>query len=266
MLCIDGMRVLWLLLSALIATSARAELRDLCVDRPGLGTPACTIDPGHVIVEVGLVAWTLDRQPDMRTDTIVTGDFLVRMGLDDTTEAQFGWLASGQSRTRDIASGSISRVSGGGDIVLALRKNVSGPNGPVAVQGFVTLPTGGATIGAGDWGAGILVPLSIDLGSDFSVDLTPEVDAAVDQDRSGRHLAFGSTIGFSAPLTKALTMTAELSVMRDDDPAQRSTMTLASTSVGYQTDDDTQIDFGAVAGLNSDSPDLELYLGISRRF
>src|SRR6185503_1298265 len=54
------------LLAALLllaAGTARAEgLRDFCPDRPGLGTPACTMDPGHIAVELGLGDWTLTRQ------------------------------------------------------------------------------------------------------------------------------------------------------------------------------------------------------------
>ncbi len=32
--------------------SAGKELREPCFDSPGLGIPACTLDPGHVAIEV----------------------------------------------------------------------------------------------------------------------------------------------------------------------------------------------------------------------
>ena len=54
------------------ATIAHADqLRDLCPDRPGLGTPACTVDKGRVLLEVGLADWTRDDSGGTRTDTTV---------------------------------------------------------------------------------------------------------------------------------------------------------------------------------------------------
>lgn len=41
----------------LLAAPALAQDGDLCVDRPGLGTPACTIARGQAIGEVGLLGW-----------------------------------------------------------------------------------------------------------------------------------------------------------------------------------------------------------------
>ncbi len=78
------------------AATARAEtLRDFCPDRPGLGTPPCTIDSGRFAVELGLADWTLERSPDSRTGTIEAGQLLVRLGLTDSLEAQVGWTAFG---------------------------------------------------------------------------------------------------------------------------------------------------------------------------
>jgi hypothetical protein len=242
------------------------ELRDFCADRPGLGTPACTIDPGHVMVEVGLGDWTLDRQPDSRTDTIVAGDLLVRYGLDATTEVQLGWTSYGHVRVRDRATGEVTNTNGTGDVLLSVRKSLSGPDGKIAIQPFVTIPVGHSAIGAGDWGAGVLLPFGFDLGKGIQIAFTPEIDAAVDQDGSGRHLAFGNVVGLSEPLTKELNLTEEISATRDDDPSGHSTTTLASVSVAYQPTKNSQFDVGTVTGLNRNSPDVEVYFGVSRRF
>ncbi|NWM25056.1 transporter, partial [Escherichia coli] len=66
------MRRSFLLAAATIAGigSAQAQdLRPLCPDRPGLDTPACTVDQGHFIVESGLVDWSLDRSSAQRIDS-----------------------------------------------------------------------------------------------------------------------------------------------------------------------------------------------------
>jgi len=72
----------------LTAAPALAEERDYCPARPGLGTPACTIAPGRVSVEMGLADSTREEDSSQRTDTILIGDTLVRIGLTQTIEVQ----------------------------------------------------------------------------------------------------------------------------------------------------------------------------------
>lgn len=253
-------------LIAATAAHADPELRDFCADRPGLGTPACTIDPGHAMVEVGLGDWALNRQPDARTDTIVAGDLLLRYGVDATTEVQLGWTAYGHVRVRDRTTGEISKTARTGDVLFSVRKSLSGPDGKIAIQPFVTVPVGRSPVGAGDWGAGVLLPFGFDLGKGVQIDFTPEVDIAVDEDGSGRHLAYGNVIGLSEPLTKTLNLTQEISATRDNDPSGHATTTLASVSLAYQPGKNSQFDIGAIAGLNRNSPDVEVYFGVARRF
>jgi Putative MetA-pathway of phenol degradation len=249
-----------------LAVPAHAELRDFCASRPGLGTPACTVDPGHVVVEIGLTDWTLEQDADQRTDTLLFGDTLVRVGLDDRTEVQVGWTPYGHVRTRDKASGLVTRAGSTGDVTLGLRRSLSGPDGPVAIQPFVILPVGGSAIGAGDWGAGVIVPIGFDLGHDIQLALSPEIDAAVNESGSGRHLSYGSVIGLSAPLARGLSGAIEFQAVRDEEPTGSATQALASLSLAWLIDPNTQLDVGGVAGLNRDSPDAEVYFGIARRF
>jgi len=53
------------------------------------------------------------------------------------------------------------------------------------------------------------VPLSI----------SSEIDAAVNENGSGRHLAYGSVVSVSAPLAGEHSATAEIEVSNDDDPS-----------------------------------------------
>ncbi|MBB4839138.1 hypothetical protein HNP52_002207 [Sphingomonas kyeonggiensis] len=254
----------------LAATAAHAQdLRPLCPDRPGLDTPACTVDQGHLIVESGLADWSLDRDPSQRTDSFTFGELLLRYGITSNTEVQLGWTALGTVRTHDRIAGTVTHGSGVGDTTLAVRHNLSHPDGSgfaAAIMPYASLPTGGATIGAGDWGAGLVVPLSYSLNDTLSLSLTPEVDAAVDSDRYGRHLAYGSAAGISATLAKSLTSALEFQAIRDEDAAGHATQALASLSFAWQPRSNLQFDIGAVAGLNHASPDAELYMGIARRF
>ena len=258
----------WLIGLGTAGLAQAQELRPFCADRPGLDTPTCIVDRGHVVVEAGAADWALDRDSQTRSDTIEAGDILVRAGLTETLEAQVGWTAFGHVRERD-ATGVVSRTSGVGDLRIALRQNLSHPDGSgfsMAVMPFATLPVGGAAIGAGDWGAGLIFPVDFDLTDKLGISLTPQVKAAVDGDRHGRHLAYGSVAGVDMALSDALDASLEFQVTRDDDPLDPHTEALAGLSLALQRGDDLQFDAGAVAGLNADSPDVELYVGVARRF
>lgn len=259
----------FLYLAVLIAAPAAAQDRDLCADRPGLGTPPCTVAPGKVMVEVGLVDWTLDRQPDTRTDTLLAGDTLVRFGVADHAELRIGWTAFGHVRERDRLTGAIDTMAGVGDVTVAANRNLVNPDGSgtsISLLPYATLPTGGSAIGAGDWGAGMLIPVSVELGGGVKLGLTPEIDAAVDDDRHGRHLAYGSVVGLGVDLSDAVSAAGEAQVIRDRDPGDHSTQALAGLSLGWQPGRDTQLDVGTNIGLNRASPDVELYVGVARRF
>lgn len=245
------------------------EPRDLCADRPGLGTPACTVDKRRVVVELGLGDWAQNQDGASRTDMIQTGDMLVRFGLTEHLEAQVGWTAYGHVRTRDRVSGAIETDGGVGDMRVALRRNLRNPDGSgfsVALMPYASVPTGGSAIGDGDWGAGLLLPVSFDIGHGLSLEWVPEIDAAVDEDRSGRHVAYGSVAGLGFDLSDSLSGTIEASLIRDDDPSGHTTETLAGLSFAWQPNGDMQFDIGVNAGLNADSPDGEVYFGVVRRF
>ena len=256
-------------LGLVVATPALADERDYCPTRPGLGTTPCTIAPGRVSVETALADWTLDDQPDQRTDSILIGDTLVRVGLTDSVEAQIGWTPFGTVRTRDKTTGVVDKAGRVGDVTLGFKANLLNPDGSklsIAVQPFATVPAGRAPVGAGDWGAGVVVPVTYDLNETLNLATTSEVDAAVDGDGNGRHLAYSEVLGLGVKLTKTLTGTIETQVLRDDDPAGSTTQALGSASLAWMAQDALQLDVGAVAGLNRAAPDVELYLGVSRRF
>lgn len=243
------------------------ELREFCPDRPGLGTPACVIDRGRVAAEAGLLDWTLDKQRSARTNTLLAGDLLVRYGITGNLEAQFGWTAFGHVRIR---SGDIVESEDGiGDVTVAFRRNLRNPDRSgfsAAVMPFVTLPTGGSAIGAGNWGAGLLLPLSGELPAGFGLAFTGSIEAAADADRSGRHLAYGAVAGIDVPVAEELGITLELAARRDRDPSGAATNLLAAVSAAWSPRDALQFDAGVNIGLSRDTPDLQISVGVARRF
>ena len=147
---------------------------------------------------------------------------------------------------------------------LGLRRNLLHPDGKgvsFALEPYVTAPVGGRAIGAGDWGFGVLLPANVDLSDKVSFQFTGSVDAAVDQDRSGRHLSYSGDWGLGFDLSDRVTTVAEIQVVADEDPSGRTTQSVAALSLAWQPTKRTQLDLLAAAGLNRDTPDLELGLG-----
>ena len=249
--------------------ASASELRDLCPTRPGLGTAPCIVDDGHLLVEVGLVDWTVTSDPQARTDTLLIGNLLVRYGVSNVDELQLGWTPFGRVRQRDKATGSIANTEGVGDISLAFKHSLRNPDGhgwSVAIQPFVTLPVGGSAIGNHDWSTGLLIPTSLDLTDHLQLQATPEISASVDGDGHGRHATFGGVAGVGYAVSKTMGVTVELSAFEDQDPAGHTTKLLSGVSATFQPKDNLQLDVGAAFGLNRDSPDAELSAGVSARF
>lgn len=258
----------------LLAASAMAsaqDLRDLCADRPGKGSPACTVDGGHLQAELGLVDWAHERGPGSIEDDLVLGDIALRYGITGSTELRLGWTAYGHIRVKDRATGLVDRDHGSGDVTIGLRQNLRNPDGSglsIAIEPYATVPTGGHAIGAGTWGAGLLLPVSYQLSDNIQFGFTPEIDAAPDADRHGRHTAYSGTWSVSAPLMKGLTGSVELWAMHDRDPGAHSSQASADLAAAWIPGGKGrfQLDAGTYLGLNRKTPGVEAYIGITEKF
>jgi outer membrane putative beta-barrel porin/alpha-amylase len=250
------------------APAAAQELRDFCPDRPGRGTPPCTIDPGRGDLELGLADWTLTRDQGARTDDLIFGAMLVRYGLDKSLEAQIGWTAAGIQRMRD-PGGRVGRQSGTGDLLFALKQNLVHPDGSgfsLALLPFATLPTGTGPLRTGTWGAALVVPLSYQLPHGLQLAFTGEADAAPNSDGQGRHFAYDGVLGLNFDLGKQVGATFELAAYRNEDPAGSSSRLIGAASIAWKPRSDLQLDTGVSVGLAGQAPAVELSLGVSRRF
>lgn len=228
-----------------------------CPNRPSVGTSTCITDPGRVLVEASGVDW----QRDGDATSILVGDLLLRTGIDDRTEAQVGWtplshLVSRENGLRTVATGT-------GDVRLGIRRNLRHPDGEglsIAIEGFATLPTATDGLGRGDWSAGLVVPVSWEMGK-WSLALTGEVDAETNASRTGRHPAGALTLGLGRDLADTVTAVVEVSGRRDDDPARAQTQVLTAASIAWEVRPRMQLDLLVAAGLDAQAPSLRIVLG-----
>lgn len=235
-----------------------------CPNRPSLGESGCTTEPGHVQFEISAVDWTKDDTRDSREDTVLVGDFQARLGLTPTAELQVAWTPYGHDRVRDKATGLIDRAGRVGDVQVGLRQNLRNPDGKglsFAIEPSVTLPVGRQPIGAGTWGAGLVVPVTYDLSDALNLQLTNDVEAAPDEDDDGRHFLVNEVLGLALDVSQRVTLNAEIQVTQDNDPSGHETRAVAAGSVAWQPLKRLQLDALVGVGLNRDTPDLEVLTG-----
>jgi len=253
---------------ALVAScpAAADEVAAFCPERPGQTTPACVMAPGDLMLESGLASWSRQADGAAQDNRWVFGDLLLRRGVGANTEVQVGWRMLTQALGLDQPNGSRLFTTRAGDVTVGVLHNFSALDGPVALQVFAILPTGHRPSGAGDWGAGVRLPISLPLGRDWTLGVTPEIDAAVHASGHGRHVAFSGAVGVGRNLTTELSASIDVTVLRDQDPAGHTTTSVSSVALAWQPGTDTQLDLGVAAGLNRQSIGRQVYIGLAHRF
>lgn len=263
-----------IVLAALILAAAgpawASDLRDLCPDRPSKGTSPCTVDRSHLQLEADILDATWARQGGTSSDSFVWANPTLKYGLTDSLDIEVNIPPLVRLRSHDDAAGTTQRSAGIGDLTVAMKANLTGnrPGWGVALLPFVKAPIAHQPIGDGAWEGGLLVPIAGDIGHGWSLDLTPEVDVVEDGAGGGHHAVAAGSLGLSHGLGAGVSGTVEVWSQADFDPAgttRRYSFDLALAWVpGRQPN--LQFDGGVNLGLNRETPDVEAYVGITRRF
>lgn len=252
------------------ALAQDGERRPFCPDRPGRGDSTCVIDPGVVQIEVGLFDGFEQEDEATRMEGWSAGSVTVRYGVGPRTEVQAGVSLATREETTDRASGLTETAEGLGDLFLATRHSLINPDGEpfgMALTVFGTVPTGDDEVRATGIEAGIALPMAFDTGSEWSLSVSPFIEAIRDADGEGSHAAYSLVIGTDRGFGD-WTLGAEIWVSHDDDPLESTTQSTFDLIAVWSppTLPDAQLDFGLNFGLNDDSPDVEFGVGLARRF
>lgn len=246
------------------------SLRPLCPDRPSKGTSACTVDNGRLQLETDIVNFTHDHTGDVGAELWLFTNPTLKFGLADTLDIEASLVPWEEARTHDMVTGARSTVSGIGDLYLRAKLNLAGNAGGslgAAIAPYVKAPTAKAGLGDGAWEAGVLIPLSYNLPDGWSVSITPEADAFAGASGSDRHAAISLPVGLSHAVGP-ISATIELWTQQDFEPSgavrQYSLDFAAAWQPAHQPN--LQLDGGMNFGLNRATPDVQIYVGITRRF
>jgi hypothetical protein len=262
-----GPAIIGAMLIAVSSAVSAADEQPICPDRPSKSTGPCTVPQGRWQIETGLVDWTRDRSDGVTTDTTVWGNTAIKYGVSSNADVEL-WVTP--LETVGIHGAGLSKHhSSFGDMLVRVKYELTPDNAPVqvALDPFVKIPTANHRLGNGKVEGGLLVPIQIPIGkSPFTLALDPELDLLADADGRGRHLATQQVVNLGIALSAEVNVSTELWAMRDWDPSGTGKQASWDVAAAYQPAKNLQLDAGANFGLNSQTPDVELYTGVSVRF
>lgn len=244
-------------------------LRPLCPDRPAKGTAPCTVDKGHWQLELDAADLTHDFEDGASTDVWLVSP-MVKLGVADRMDVEASLAPWTRVSTRSAYGAPKQVRTGVGDLYARAKLKLSGaadsPNG-LAVEPFVKIPTAREGVGNRAWEGGVLAPAALDLPRGWSLGLAPEADVVRDASGEGHHLAIQLPVGLGHDIGP-LAGTVELWMQDDFDPGGETRQYSLDLAAAWQprSHPDLQLDGGVNFGLNKAAPDLQLYVGLSRRF
>ena len=264
------MREQFIIAAFALAAASRAAAADqppICADRPSKSTGECTVPVGHWQVETGLIDWSHDHSGGVTTNLAVHGSSLIKYGVSENADLELGVVPL---ETLSVDGGGFhDHHSSFGDLLIRAKYRATSSDAPiqVAVDPFVKLPTANRNLGNRKVEAGVLVATSVGLGkSGLTLSLDPELDWVADADGNGHHAATQQVVNLGLAANDKLTLSAEIWGRWDWDPLGTGKQVSADGSVAYLVSNNIQIDAGANFGLNRQTPDVEVYSGISVRF
>ena len=253
--------------AAVIAGAPRASAAEaakpICADRPNKAASPCTVEAGHWQVEVDAADFTHDRTGGVTSEAGVYGAANVKYGVNSRLDLELNIVPVVTQR----ASGS-AMTSGFGDLTFRAKFAMIDGDVAVSLAPFLKAPTARRPLGNGAVEGGLVVPVGVALPDGASLTFNPEIDALHDGAGNGAHAAYALSGAIGRNFGPELTGAVELWAARNDDPAGR--LTQASFDLGLAwiplKDQNLQFDAGANFGLTRDTPDVNVYVGVSRRF
>lgn len=244
-----------------------AEEQPICPDRPSKSTGPCTVPLGKWQIETGLIDWSHATSAGVSADSAVWGNTAIKYGISSRADVEL-WLTPFETLSTH-GNGVHEHYSSFGDTLLRVKYALTKDGAPVqvALDPFVKIPTANHWLGNGKVEGGLLVPITATLGkSPFTIAIDPELDVRADQDGSGHHAAMIQLINLGWQVNKQLSLTTELWGQWDWNPTGTGKQASWDGSIAYLLNKDVQLDGGANFGLNKQTPDVELYTGVSVRF
>ena len=110
------------------------------------------------------------------------------------------------------------------------------------------------------------MPMSWELGGGWSLESTPEADYLLNAIRLRLSRRPDRCLGIGRDIEGGFNVGLEFWTLQNFDPIGTMSQYSLGPTLAWLADNDDQLDGGFAVGLNKATPDLELYVGFSRRF
>jgi len=245
-------------------------MRDFNTDRPPKANSPYTVDAGHFQYETDIVNASFNQLAgSVHTDTYLAPNPTFKLGLTNRIDLEVNAPAGIGMHSFDAASGGASTIWGVNDVFVRTKINLWGNDGgesAFALIPYVKLPAAPHSIGNGAVEEGVIAPLQISLPKAFTLLFNSEIDLLKNSTDNGRHANFINLVTVSHELVKDVTLYVEAWSDHNDDPAQRTTEYSFDLAATWLVHRNLQLDVGIDFGLNSVTPKVQVFAGISQRF
>jgi hypothetical protein len=244
------------------------QMRSFNTDRPTKANVPYTVDAGHFQYESDLVNFTHQVIGSVHTNTIMAPNPTFKVGVTNNADLEVNVPFAG-IHTFGSSTGPSSTVWGIGDTFVRAKVNLWGNDGgstAAALIPFVKAPSAPIGIGNGAVEEGLIAPFALSLPSDFTLLLVPEIDALKNGVDNNRHGNFIFDVNLSREVIKNVTAYVELWSDYNEDPVVKTTQVSFDVALAWVVIPNVQLDVGANFGLNSVTPAVQVYTGLSQRF
>jgi hypothetical protein len=240
----------------------RDKMRDMSTDRPDITESPQSVDAGHFQIETDLFKTT--RNKTSRITSVENNYNLanLKLGLSHNTDLQLVVGSQINSYIKDSNGNKLDQVSGFGDLTLRLKYNFWGNEGgktAFAMMPYVNFPTSAAN---NNIEAGIVLPLSVDLGNDFGLGTQLQFDM-VKSLNNGYHGSILQSVVIGTELSKSLETFAESYYNYDFE--QKKFDLSFNGGFGYSVSANMKFDIGFNLGLTKNT-DKVYFIGFSFRY
>ncbi len=243
-------------------------LSGICTDRPTKSNYACTVDSGHFQYEADVFNGSFSRLDGITTDTWLILNPTLKYGLSPNVDIEASFSPLAIVRTHDDA-GKGQTLTGVSDLYLRMKYeflNIGGGDLQATVLPYVKAPTARIGIGNGAVEGGVLLPVNYKLTDIITLTTVPEIDVFKNAVGGGRHVNTAQLINLGVSLPHGFTLYGELWGNWNFDPSGTTRQYSADMAVAYGVTPYLQLDAGLNLGLNKYTPDVQAYVGVSRKF
>jgi hypothetical protein len=245
------------------------QMRDFSTDRPPKANVPYTVDAGHFQYETDIVNFADQLNGATRGYILLAPNPTLKAGLTNNVDLELNIAPLVGVHTFNPATGQSSTAWGNGDFYARTKVNLWGNDGGTtafALIPYVKAPTAPPGIGNGAVEGGAIAPLSVSLPNGFTLVFNSEVDALKDNADNERHANYINLVTLSHEVVKNVALYMEFWSDYNNDPAQRTAQYSLDLALTWLVRPNLQFDFGADIGLNSATPTIQVFAGISQRF